>query len=299
MTRISFGTSGWRGIFCEDFTFDNVRVVTQAIADHLRDKGVAGRGLVIGHDSRFMGEKFARETARVLAGSGIKSFICDRDTPTPVIAFEILRRQAKPLEAVQRLLLAYGRYAGRIDLPEPDLRVAGVEVGECNALLVGELHAQLARLSERFDRPRVVARVVEEAGRRLVRELLRPDEVLEPEPGRVGPELVRGRLDEPLDQVRGLGDAERAPVGDAAGRLVGIITDGDIRRGLERKGQILELTAKQLMTQNPKTIAAESMATEAMATMERYSITCLFVLDQVSKQPRGVVHLHDLVKAGL
>jgi alpha-D-glucose phosphate-specific phosphoglucomutase len=93
MTRISFGTSGWRGILCEDFTFDNVRVVTQAIADHLRTRGLTEQGLVVGHDSRFMGEKFAREAARVLAGAGIKSFICDRDTPTPVIAFEILRLQ--------------------------------------------------------------------------------------------------------------------------------------------------------------------------------------------------------------
>lgn len=94
MSRISFGTSGWRGIFCEDFTFENVKVVTQAIADHLRAKGVEGKGVVVGCDSRFMGERFVRETARVLAGSGIKSYICDRDTPTPVIAFEILRRQA-------------------------------------------------------------------------------------------------------------------------------------------------------------------------------------------------------------
>jgi len=93
MSRISFGTSGWRGIFCEDFTFENVKVVTQAIADHLKEKGAEG-GVVIGHDSRFMGERFARETARVLAGSGIKSYLCDRDTPTPVIAFEILRRKA-------------------------------------------------------------------------------------------------------------------------------------------------------------------------------------------------------------
>jgi alpha-D-glucose phosphate-specific phosphoglucomutase len=92
--RISFGTSGWRGIFCEDFTFENVKIVTQAIADHLRAGGSAERGVVVGHDSRFMGEKFARETARVLAGSGIPSFLCDRDTPTPVIAFEIIRRRA-------------------------------------------------------------------------------------------------------------------------------------------------------------------------------------------------------------
>lgn len=93
MHRITFGTSGWRGIFCEDFTLDNVRVVTQAIADYLRSMGVHEQGLVVGHDSRFLGEKFARETACVLAGDGIPSYLCNRDTPTPVIAYEILRRK--------------------------------------------------------------------------------------------------------------------------------------------------------------------------------------------------------------
>ncbi len=94
MARISFGTSGWRGILCEDFTMDNVRVVTQAIADHLRAAGLHEKGVVVGYDARFMGRNFARETVRVLAGAGIKSFLCDRDTPTPVIAFEILKRKA-------------------------------------------------------------------------------------------------------------------------------------------------------------------------------------------------------------
>lgn len=94
MSKIKFGTSGWRGIFCEDFTLDNVRVVTQAIADHLRAEGLADRGLVVGFDARFMGADFARETARVLAGAGIKSYLCCRDTPTPVIAHELLRRKA-------------------------------------------------------------------------------------------------------------------------------------------------------------------------------------------------------------
>jgi alpha-D-glucose phosphate-specific phosphoglucomutase len=92
MVRIKFGTSGWRGIFGEDFILENVRVVTQAIADHLIAGGEQKRGLVIGHDSRFLGERFAREAACVLAGAGISSFLCNRDTPTPVIAGEILRR---------------------------------------------------------------------------------------------------------------------------------------------------------------------------------------------------------------
>ena len=94
MTRIAFGTSGWRGILCEDFTFDNVKVVIQAIADNLTAGGEQHKGVIIGCDTRFMGQRFAQEAARVFAGSGIKSYLCDRDTPTPVISFEILRRCA-------------------------------------------------------------------------------------------------------------------------------------------------------------------------------------------------------------
>jgi len=94
MAEIKFGTSGWRGILAEDFTLANVRVVTQAIADHLKAVGEADKGVVVGHDSRFFGERFARETARVLAGAGVPVFLCNRDTPTPVIAFEVLQRHA-------------------------------------------------------------------------------------------------------------------------------------------------------------------------------------------------------------
>lgn len=94
MTQIAFGTSGWRGILCEDFTVDNVRVVVRAIADHLVANGEQQKGVVIGCDTRFMGQKFAGEAARVLAGAGIKAYLCERDTPTPVISYEILRRGA-------------------------------------------------------------------------------------------------------------------------------------------------------------------------------------------------------------
>ncbi|GFO63883.1 phosphoglucomutase/phosphomannomutase family protein [Geomonas paludis] len=94
MQRITFGTSGWRGILCEDFIFENVKVVTQAIADHVKSNGEGNKGIIVGYDSRFMGEAFAREAARVLTGSGIPTFLCVRDTPTPVISFEILRRGA-------------------------------------------------------------------------------------------------------------------------------------------------------------------------------------------------------------
>jgi len=94
MRRITFGTSGWRGILCEDFTFENVKVVVQAIADHITASGEKSKGIIVGYDSRFMGERFAKEAARVLTGSGVKTFLCNRDTPTPVISYEILRRRA-------------------------------------------------------------------------------------------------------------------------------------------------------------------------------------------------------------
>jgi phosphoglucomutase len=94
MSRITFGTSGWRGILCEDFVFDNVKVVTQAIADHLLAGPEKDKGIIVGYDSRFMGERFAKESARVLTGAGLKTYVCRRDTPTPAISFEILRRGA-------------------------------------------------------------------------------------------------------------------------------------------------------------------------------------------------------------
>lgn len=94
MTHIAFGTSGWRGILCEDFTFDNVKTVIQAIADNIKASGEQDKGVIIGCDTRFMGQRFVEASARVFAGSGIKSYLCERDTPTPVISFEILRRGA-------------------------------------------------------------------------------------------------------------------------------------------------------------------------------------------------------------
>lgn len=94
MGQIRFGTSGWRGILAEDFTFDNVRVVTQAIADHLKAHADVSGGVVVGHDCRFMGQRFAHEAARILAGAGVKALVCDKATPTPVIAHAILQKGA-------------------------------------------------------------------------------------------------------------------------------------------------------------------------------------------------------------
>jgi len=86
---------------------------------------------------------------------------------------------------------------------------------------------------------------------------------------------------------------------DGRGELVGVITDGDLRRGLESRGDIFRFKAKELMTGNPKTITAEELATQAVSIMEQHSITSLFILENGGRKPKGIVHLHDLLKAGI
>ena len=89
MTEIKFGTSGWRGILAEDFTFANARLVCQGIADYLKQEGLAGQGVVIGYDTRFRSEAFAAAAAEVMAGNGITSHFTIRDCPTPVVSWAL------------------------------------------------------------------------------------------------------------------------------------------------------------------------------------------------------------------
>jgi arabinose-5-phosphate isomerase len=84
------------------------------------------------------------------------------------------------------------------------------------------------------------------------------------------------------------------------GHLVGVITDGDLRRSLERFSNLFRHEALEVMTRNPKWIEKDALAAEAVQRMEEYSITSLFVFDQPGdKKPVGIIHLHDLLKAGV
>src|ERR1051325_9494621 len=99
---IQFGTSGWRGLIARDFTFDNVRLATQGIADFLnaevrnpKSEIFSRKPLVIlGHDTRFLGREFSLAAAEVLAANGLSPVLCNRDAPTPVIAHTIRNRKA-------------------------------------------------------------------------------------------------------------------------------------------------------------------------------------------------------------
>ncbi|HTR81374.1 MAG TPA: KpsF/GutQ family sugar-phosphate isomerase [Bacteroidota bacterium] len=85
---------------------------------------------------------------------------------------------------------------------------------------------------------------------------------------------------------------------DGEGKLKGIITDGDLRRLLQKTADVSGATAEQVMTKNPKTILLGSLAAAALQLMETFSITQLIIVDG-DHRPVGMVHLHDLVKAGL
>jgi arabinose-5-phosphate isomerase len=85
---------------------------------------------------------------------------------------------------------------------------------------------------------------------------------------------------------------------DSNGCLQGIITDGDLRRAMEQTPDLLSLKARKLMTSHPKTVGALTPAVEALALMEKFAITSLLIIDTATK-PLGVLHIHDLLKAGL
>ncbi|OPX28932.1 MAG: hypothetical protein B1H08_04935 [Candidatus Omnitrophica bacterium 4484_171] len=88
---IKFGTDGWRGIIGDDFTFSNVRIVSQAIADYLRRSSKkSGLRVVIGFDRRFLSEEFASEVSCVLAANKIKVVLSSSSIPTPTVSFHAL-----------------------------------------------------------------------------------------------------------------------------------------------------------------------------------------------------------------
>ncbi|MDQ3143156.1 MAG: CBS domain-containing protein, partial [Bacteroidota bacterium] len=86
-------------------------------------------------------------------------------------------------------------------------------------------------------------------------------------------------------------------VTDSHNNLVGIITDGDLRRMLQSDQDFAKILAKDILSSNPKTVASHEMAVYAMGLMQEFNITQLLVVDE--GQYLGVIHLHDLIKEGI
>ena len=88
--KIKFGTSGWRAIIADEFTFANVRLATEAIGRYVRRRN-SSPTLLVGYDTRFASEHFGREVARVLSSQNIRVRLCSQAVPTPAVAFTITR----------------------------------------------------------------------------------------------------------------------------------------------------------------------------------------------------------------
>ncbi len=89
-TQIKFGTDGWRGVIADDYTFENVRRVGNAIAHYVHEKEDAAKGLVVGYDTRFSSRAFAEAISEVLAASGIVVHLSDDYTPTPALSYAVV-----------------------------------------------------------------------------------------------------------------------------------------------------------------------------------------------------------------
>lgn len=91
---IKFGTDGWRGRIAEDYTFDNVRRCAQGFAEVLIDQGYRDEWVVVGYDKRFQSEFFGAAAAEVLVANGLRIYLTQEATPTPVISYSVVNQQA-------------------------------------------------------------------------------------------------------------------------------------------------------------------------------------------------------------
>ena len=93
---ILFGTDGWRAVISDTFTFENVRLVAQAIADYVREQSERAQcEVVIGFDTRFLSDRYAREVARVMAGNGIVAYLTRADAATPAVSYAIVDKKTE------------------------------------------------------------------------------------------------------------------------------------------------------------------------------------------------------------
>lgn len=89
VSQIKFGTDGWRAIIADTYTLENVKILTQGVADYLG----SGKKVAVGYDTRFMSGKFAEAAALVLQNNGMEVVLSDRPTPTPALSFAVKSRK--------------------------------------------------------------------------------------------------------------------------------------------------------------------------------------------------------------
>ncbi|HXM96085.1 MAG TPA: phosphoglucomutase/phosphomannomutase family protein [Candidatus Dormibacteraeota bacterium] len=136
---IKFGTSGWRGLIADDFTFANVRLAVTAIAEHVQSKKKSPT-MLVGYDTRFYSEEFSQLAVDILQQQGIHTLLCETFTPTPAIAYEIMRRK---LDGAINFTASHNpaQYHG--------LKVSTADAGPALPEVTKDIEARVARLVTR------------------------------------------------------------------------------------------------------------------------------------------------------
>ncbi|MCM8781643.1 MAG: phosphoglucomutase/phosphomannomutase family protein [Candidatus Omnitrophica bacterium] len=253
--NIKFGTDGWRAVIGEDFTFENIKIVSQAIAEYIKKQWVKGRtqGAVVGYDTRFMGKEFADVVVTVLAGNGIKVFLSKEPTSTPALSLSV--KQNKLIGGIMITAshnpprysgLKYkGAYAGPAD-PE-DIREIESFLGKGRIVETSKEEAKKAGLLKEVDlnKPhfeflksyvnmallknakfKILVDVMYGAGDHLIQNILKDSKCevktihaeLNPAFGGTPPEPIECNLTELIGMVKG------------EGYDIGLATDGDADR---------------------------------------------------------------------
>lgn len=90
---IQFGTGGWRAIIGDGFTRENIQILSRAICDKMREENVAGEGIVLGYDRRFLSKEAMQWAAQVFAREGIKAYLINKSAPTPLVMFYVMKHE--------------------------------------------------------------------------------------------------------------------------------------------------------------------------------------------------------------
>ncbi len=90
---IKFGTGGWRAIIGDEFTKANIQLLARALSRKMKDEGVAEKGIVFGYDKRFLSKEAMQWAAQVFAREGIRSYLINKSSPTPLVMFYVMRHE--------------------------------------------------------------------------------------------------------------------------------------------------------------------------------------------------------------
>ena len=269
---IRFGTDGWRAVISEEFTFDNVRRVAQAIAHFLREStGERDPVAVVGFDTRFLSDRYAIEVARVLAGNGITVHLTRGHTPTPAVSLAVRQLRADggvmitashnpPRYNGIKLKAAYGGSASPDDCRRVEtfteslheLNMMDFEAAQSRGLIrrFDAAEAYLAQLDALLDRSVVAARpgrlIVDPmygAGRGYITrwlegtgwETIEIRGELNPGFGSIYPEPIRKNLDATVEAIL-------AANGGSSQRAFAVVTDGDADRtgAIDEAGEFVD-----------------------------------------------------------